>query len=106
LPEQAEPLQRAQLVTALSVGIDIIHLRRFVPQLGHELPDLDSALESLARADSAAAAAHLAELDRHLASLGEDDKQPLFVLRERGRILSLCDALVQHDAYFDTGASR
>jgi hypothetical protein len=26
-------------------------------------------------------------------------------LRERGRILTVCDALVQHRAYFDTGGS-
>ena len=34
LPDQAEPLQRAQLVAALSVGTEIIHLRRILPRLG------------------------------------------------------------------------
>ena len=40
----AEPLQRAQLVTALSVGTEIIDLRRIAPQLGFE-SEFHSALE-------------------------------------------------------------
>jgi uncharacterized membrane protein YccC len=42
LPDQAEPLQRAQLVAALSAGTDIIHLRRIAFQLGL-VSELDSA---------------------------------------------------------------
>jgi uncharacterized membrane protein YccC len=34
LPDQAEPLQRAQLLAALSVGTDINHLRKLVPRFG------------------------------------------------------------------------
>ena len=34
LPDLAEPLQRAQLVSALSVGTEIIHLRRVMPEFG------------------------------------------------------------------------
>src|SRR5262249_56066768 len=34
LPNAAEPLQRAQVVTALSVGSEIINLRRIAPRLG------------------------------------------------------------------------
>ncbi|WP_426418959.1 FUSC family protein [Bradyrhizobium genosp. A] len=105
LPDQAEPLQRAQLVTALSVGVDIIQLRQIAPQLG-PLSELDEALGALARGDSAAATAQLTRLDEHLASFSECDKQSYLVMRERGRILGLCDALVQHRDYFDTGASH
>jgi len=54
LPDAAEPLQRAQLATALSVGIEIIELRRIAPQLGFR-SNLDSALEPLAQGDTAAA---------------------------------------------------
>jgi hypothetical protein len=104
LPDQAEPLQRAQLVAALSVGTDIIHLRRIVPQLGL-VAELDSALEGVAHGNSAAATARLSEFDQRLASLSEADPHTLLVLRERGRVLAICDALVRHRAYFDAGAS-
>src|SRR5271154_6343664 len=58
LPDQAEPVQRARLLTALSVGTGIIHLRRIAPQLGL-VPELDSALEAFAQGNSIAATARL-----------------------------------------------
>jgi uncharacterized membrane protein YccC len=103
LPDQAEPLQRAQLLTALSVGIGIIHLRRIAPQLG-QVSELDSALEALAQGNSVAATARLTALDQRLALLGQGDPQTSLVQRGRGRVLAVCDALVQHRSYFD-GAS-
>ena len=48
LPDAAEPLQRAQLVAALSVGTAIIHLRRIAPGLGLGA-ELDAALADFAR---------------------------------------------------------
>jgi uncharacterized membrane protein YccC len=104
LPDQAEPLQRAQLLTALSVGIEIIHLRRIAPQLGL-VSQLDLALEALAQGNSVAATAGLTALDQRLALLGQGNPQTSFVQRERGRVLAICDALVRHHSYFDAGAS-
>jgi uncharacterized membrane protein YccC len=105
LPDGAEPVQRAQLVAALSVGTAIIHLRRIVPQLGLGL-ELDSALAALAQANRGAAIASLTALDHRLASLAEGDPQNFLVLRARGRILGICDALAQYGDYFDTGVPR
>jgi uncharacterized membrane protein YccC len=105
LPDQAEPLLRAQLIAALSVGTDIIHLRRIASQLGLGL-ELYSALAPLAQGNSAAATARLTALDQCLASRNEADPQTSHVLRERGRILAICDALVRHRAYFDAGATN
>ena len=102
LPDAAEPLQRAQLVTALSVGSEIIHLRNVMPELGFG-SELDSALEALAQGDSAAAVAELERLDHRLASLPDSDPQTPATLGERGRILLICDALTYHRAYFDAG---
>jgi uncharacterized membrane protein YccC len=102
LPNAAEPLQRSQLVTALSVGSEIIHLRNVMPELGFG-SELDSALAALAQGDSAAAAAELERLDHRLASHSDSDPQIPAALRERGRILLICDALTQHRAYFDAG---
>ena len=102
LPDAAEPLQRAQLVTALSVGSEIIHLRNAMPELGFG-SELDSALSALAQGDSAAAVAELERLDHRLASLPDSDPQIPAALGERGRILLICDALINHRAYFDAG---
>jgi uncharacterized membrane protein YccC len=104
LPEQAEPLQRAQLLAAQSVGAEVIHLRRIAPRLGL-VSDLDSALEALAEGNSVAATAALTALDQRLDLLGQGAPETSLVQRERGRVLAICDALVRHRSYFDAGAS-
>jgi uncharacterized membrane protein YccC len=102
LPADAEPLQRAQLVTALSVGTEIIELRHVAQQFGFE-PQLISALEPLAQGNSAAAIARIERLDQQIASASEADPQASVALRQRGRLLLICDALVHHRAYFGAG---
>jgi len=102
LPDAAEPLQRAQIMTALSVGIEIINLRRIAPQLGLDA-ELDAALAALAQGHSAAATARFAALDRRLAALAESGSQAFLALRTRAMVLLVSDALVQHGAYFDAG---
>jgi uncharacterized membrane protein YccC len=104
LPDHAEPLQRAQLLAALSVGTEIIHLRRIAPQLSL-VSELDSALEALAQGNSVAATAGLTALDQRLALLGKSDPETSLAQRERGRVFAICDALAQHRSYFDAGAS-
>ena len=104
MPDEAEPLQRTQLLTALSLGSEIIELRRVAPQLGLA-SDLDAALEPFAQGNSAAAVARLERLDRRLAPPTESDPQTLLILHERARILLISDALMQHRAYFDGGES-
>ncbi len=102
LPEEAEPLERAQLLAAQFVGTEIIHL-------GHDTaaPDLplqfEAALQTFAEGNSAAAIAQLTWLDHYLASTEQVDTQ--LAARTRGRILAICDALADHRAYFDTGPS-
>jgi uncharacterized membrane protein YccC len=103
LPDAAEPLQRARLLTALSMGSEIIELRRIAPQLGFN-SELDSAFAALAQGNSAAATARLNELDRRLASLPDADPQTSLALRARGLMLAICDSLADHHAYFGTGA--
>ncbi len=103
LPDQAAPVQRSQLVAALSVGIGIIALRRIASRL--ELrPELDAALEALAAGDSATTIAALSQLDRRLAAFGQSASRPSLALRARGRILAISDAVVQHRSYFEAGA--
>jgi hypothetical protein len=76
-----------------------------VPHPGFKLP-LDSALEGFAQGNSTAAFVQFKRLDQLLASVSESDAENLVMLRERGRILLICDALRDHAAYFDSGAPR
>ena len=105
LPDEAEPLQRARLVAALSVGTEIIHLHRIAPHLGSG-PELEAALQAFVLGNSSAAIAGFAELDRRLASLVDSNRQSPLIVRARGRILAIRDAIAQHGAYFDEGASN
>ena len=75
LPDQAEPLQRSQLLAALSVGTEIIRLRRIAPRLGLGA-DLDAALAALAQGNSAIATARLARLDHRLAARPGAGRRP------------------------------
>ena len=100
MPEQATPLQRAQLLAALSVGIGITRVR----PLAHRLDlgaNLEIALASLARADSTNATAGLVSLDAALAERAITEPEASY---GRGSILTLTEALTQHASYFDTGA--
>jgi len=98
LPDAAEPLQRSQLVAALSLGIEIIRLRRICRRfdLGSHL---DAALETLARGDSAMTIVRLARLDEALAA-----RPRAAALRARSTILAMSEALTEHAAYFDAKA--
>jgi uncharacterized membrane protein YccC len=105
LPEQAEPLQRAQLLAALSVGTEIIRLRRIVRRFDLHV-DLDAALDAVAKGDSSVATERLARLDRLLAALPSARPGVRVRLRARGSILAMSEALTEHAAYFDSGATR
>jgi uncharacterized membrane protein YccC len=96
LPPAAEPVQRSQLLVAFAVGIEIIQLRQICRRfdLGS---DLDAALEAFARG-SATSIARLADLDRALVSRGTTA-----VLRARGLVRAISEALTQHAAYFEAG---
>jgi uncharacterized membrane protein YccC len=99
LPDAAQPLQRAQLMAAFSVGSAIIQLRRVCRRLDLG-SGLNVVLEAFARGNCATATARLGDLDRALTS------RPGFAaLRARGLILAISEAVTQHGAYFDAGAS-
>ena len=82
VPDQAESLQRARLLAALSVGSAIIHLRRIAARLGSG-PELDAALEAFAQGDSATAIARLRELDNNLAVGFDTGPETAIALRAR-----------------------
>lgn len=102
MPEAARPLQRAQLLTALSVGSEIIRLRPIACALGFAR-DLGLALDALACGQSAAAARRLARLDERLASPQDRREGAVLALQGRGSILAISQALAEHGAFFDAG---
>jgi uncharacterized membrane protein YccC len=100
MPDQATPLQRAQLMAALSVGSEVIRLRRIDAR--HALgPDLHAAFKALSQGQSATAIARLALLDDRLASVPRVATEPPVALRTRSRILGISELLTQHADYFD-----
>jgi hypothetical protein len=103
LPDQAEPLQRARLLAALSVGSEIIQLRHAAPRLG-AISELDAALAAFAQGNSAVAIARLHQVDQRIASNPDAVPETAIALRARGRILVISEALAKHASYFDAGA--
>ena len=105
MPDAATPLQRAWLMTALSVGSNLTELREVVGRLGLSAP-LGPALIAVAQGRSAEAVAHLARLDAALAAREGASATAQAILRARGRLLAVSEALTTHAVYFDGGADR
>jgi uncharacterized membrane protein YccC len=95
LPDSAAPLQRSQLLAALSVGCEIIHLRNICRRLDLG-PGLDESLAALAGGNRAAAVAKLANLDDALTA-----RPGTAILRARAGLLAVSEALTEHAAYFN-----
>ncbi|HEY2527124.1 MAG TPA: FUSC family protein [Xanthobacteraceae bacterium] len=102
MPNEATPLQRAQLAAALAVGHEIIRLRHVVRRLGLEAY-FKPAMAAVAQGDCASATAHFARLDAALASRVGDRPLTETVLRARGSILALSETLAQHADFFSGG---
>lgn len=98
LPGDAEPRQRAVLVTALTVGSSIVSLRQTALQLGFAR-EFDAALRHFSSGDCSATMMQLEAADRKLA-----DDDDLTVMRARGQLLAIREALADHHVYFETGA--
>jgi uncharacterized membrane protein YccC len=105
MPNEATPLQRAQLLAALSVGSEIIRLRR----LTHGL-DLDAEFDpvptSVSQGDTAIAIAHLARLDAALAASTGIEPEAQTAMRARASVVALSEALNEHALYFSAGAQE
>jgi uncharacterized membrane protein YccC len=103
MPDDAEPPQRTQLFSALSVGSEILKLRRIARPLALG-PELYAALAALAHGNTATARAWLAELDQRLSSLPGPEAEASDSLRTRASILAVSETLARHAVYFDRGA--
>jgi uncharacterized membrane protein YccC len=105
MPAEATPLQRAQLLAALSAGTEIMRLRHAACQFGLSACP-DPAFAAVARGNSGIAITRLAQFDAVLAAHGSIGPEGQITLRARGSILVLSEVLTQHAIYFDAGAPR
>jgi uncharacterized membrane protein YccC len=103
MPDQSTPLQRAQLLVALSVGSEIIQLRQIADDLGLSAK-LGAALAALSEGHSAQAIAQLSRLDVELATDVGDGPLRQANMRARGSIRVVSTALEQYGTYFDAEA--
>jgi uncharacterized membrane protein YccC len=104
MPGQATPLQHAELLAALSAGCEVINLRHIVRHLGLG-PELDPAMAALAEGHGGRAIALLSRLDGVLAADASGGPERQAIIRARGGILALSEALAKHAAYFDVNAA-
>ena len=100
LPLLAELPQGAKLVAALSLGTEIIRLRRVADQLAIR-EQLESALSAVADGDSDRAVKWLAQADGVLAASPDGNPDPDIRLCARARICAMTEALTLFADYFD-----
>jgi uncharacterized membrane protein YccC len=100
LPDDATPLQRARLGAAITLGIEIVQLRRLAPNLTGG-PEVTAALAALAEGRGETAIAHLDAIDRVLAARSGAGPETVLALRTRGSILVIRETLMDHTSYFD-----
>lgn len=105
MPNGATSHQRDQLLAMLSVGSEIIHLRHLAREVGLAT-NLDVALAAVAEGDSAGAIIRLSRLDEILAVEPAASAPAQGVLRARGSILVISEALAGHADLFDMGGPR
>jgi uncharacterized membrane protein YccC len=104
MPEAATPPQRANLLAALTAGLEIIQLRRLGAALGLGSV-FEPALDTLAQGRSAEASAQLSMLSAVLAPFprARDEAEAALALEARGSIVAITGALSRHGPYFDAG---
>jgi len=103
LPEQAEPRQRGQLLSALAIGCGIDELWRAARRFGLTR-ELRAGLLSVADGHSMTAVAQLSRFDDSIAAVSDSKPGARVRLRARGQIIAVSEALSRHQAYFDQEA--
>jgi uncharacterized membrane protein YccC len=100
MPEQAEPVERAEIVAAMAVGNQIVRLRRVAPRF---VPGaaVGAALQALAEGRSSEAAERLKDIDRQLAALPRTKSGSRAVLGLRAGLLTVCGQLASFASYYD-----
>jgi uncharacterized membrane protein YccC len=101
IPDSVEPLQAARMTAALTVGNEIVRLRR-VAQRFAICHVLRPAMAAIAAGDSSTAVYELIRFDSALTALPEARLGSRTLKHARGTILSMSESLTQHAAWFDS----
>jgi uncharacterized membrane protein YccC len=98
MPDQAEPVERAELAAAVAVGKEIVRLRLVAPRF---VPGgmVDAVLAPLAEGRSGEAIERLKEIDRRVAALPRARSRILLSLR--ASIVVISGQLSEFASYFD-----
>jgi uncharacterized membrane protein YccC len=104
MPEQAEPIQRAYLVSALSVGLQIIRLRRLSQHDRGGIRSRD-VLANLAAGDLPKVHVAIERADREIAAIAETQPGARLRLRARSALLAIDEAVDWHRRYFEEAPS-
>lgn len=105
MPGSVDRLQSARLAATLSLGTDMIRLRRSAQRFGLN-PLLGEAMAAIDAGDSAATIQALHRFDAELAAVPEGQPGANPRLRARGTVLSAINSLRQFAPYFDTRVPR
>jgi len=100
IPESVEALQAARLTAALTVGKEIVKLRRIAEHFGISAV-LEPAMCAIAAGHSGTAVHELQRFDQALAELPAARLRARPRLRARGTVLSMSESLTQHATWFD-----
>jgi uncharacterized membrane protein YccC len=100
MPEEAEPVDRAELASAVSVGREIVRLRRVAPRFA-PIATVDAALQALAEGRSGEAIGRLKDLDRRIAALPPARSGGRVRVSLRASILVISGQLSEYAGYFD-----
>jgi hypothetical protein len=100
MPDQADPVERAELVAASAVGNHIVRLRRVAPRF---VPGaaVHAALQALAEGRSGEAIERLKDIDRQLAALPGAKSGSRAVLGLRAGLLMVCGQLASYPSYYN-----
>jgi hypothetical protein len=99
MPEDAEPIQRSQLVSMLSVGMQIIRLQSLSRHHRIEV-ELSGVLASLVGGNLPALHKALRNADQEISSVPGARPGALARLRARSALLVIEEAVNQHEEYF------
>ncbi|HEY4044221.1 MAG TPA: FUSC family protein, partial [Rhodopila sp.] len=100
VPASVDTLQASRMATALTVGTEIIRLRRIAGRFALD-EQLEAAMIAIASGHSSVAVRELDRFDQALAELPATQPGAKLRLRARGTIRSIADSLTRQASYFD-----
>lgn len=104
LPDAAEPVDRTRLISAYSVGTEVIELRKIEKLLPLE-PEFSEALSALAVGNGKLAIARFSDLDGRLGAVSGREADYRLAQRARASLLVLTEAIARRSTYFEGRAT-